>query len=75
MRRHAAEFGIPDVGKEPEPVKHVVKMTPRRETDTIRLLVRDRLTGRYGTLDINLRSCDRTLATRWQSRRPPCQFP
>ena len=59
MRRHAAEFGIPDVGREPEPVKHVVKMTPRRETDTIRLLVRDRLTRRYGTLDLSLRATAR----------------
>jgi hypothetical protein len=50
MQRQGGEFAIPDVGKEPEPIRHTMKITPHRETETIRVLVRDRFTGQYGSL-------------------------
>jgi VWFA-related protein len=56
MRRQTADFTVSEGGDETEPIHHTWKMTPRRETQKIRLLVRDRFTGRYGSLDIDLRT-------------------
>jgi hypothetical protein len=56
MRRQTADFTVSEGGDETEPIHHTWKMMPRRETQKVRLLVRDRFTGRYGSLDIDLRT-------------------
>ena len=54
MTRQTADFTVSEGSDETAPIQHTLKMTPRRDSQTIRLLVRDRLTGRHGSLDIDL---------------------
>lgn len=56
MRRQSGEYAIPDVGKEPEPIRHSMKLTPDGSAQSIRVLVRDKFTGKLGTLDIALQA-------------------